>query len=240
MNTLSQVNQFTLISHALCPYVQRAVTVLEEHSVNYKRIDINLADKPDWFKTLSPLGKVPVLLVNDETVLFESSVISEYLNDVQQGSLLASEPLEKAKQKAWVEFASSTLSNIAQLYSAVDAQAYHQAEKIFQQKLRRIESNLTNGPYFNGHHFSLIDAAFSPVFRYLDVFEILMGKSFFKALPALDRWRYELLSRPSVNRAVGSDYPLLLIEFLAKKSTYLGLMAQEYLTTNQSQKVSPK
>ena len=35
-------NQLTLISHKLCPYVQRAVIALEELGVEYKRIDIDL------------------------------------------------------------------------------------------------------------------------------------------------------------------------------------------------------
>ena len=68
--------QLTLISHKLCPYVQRAVIALEELGIEYKRIDIDLANLPDWFKRLSPLGKVPLLLIDDETVLFESAVIA--------------------------------------------------------------------------------------------------------------------------------------------------------------------
>ena len=50
-----------LISHKLCPYVQRAVIALNEKGVPFERIDIDLANKPDWFLKISPLGKVPVL-----------------------------------------------------------------------------------------------------------------------------------------------------------------------------------
>ena len=38
-----------LISHKLCPYVQRAVIALTEKGVAFERIDIDLANKPDWF-----------------------------------------------------------------------------------------------------------------------------------------------------------------------------------------------
>ena len=58
--------RLTLISHHLCPYVQRAVIALTEKSVPFDRIDIDLAAKPDWFLALSPLGKTPVLKVADE------------------------------------------------------------------------------------------------------------------------------------------------------------------------------
>ena len=55
--------KLTLISHKLCPYVQRAVIALTEKGVPFERIDIDLANKPDWFLKISPLGKVPVLVV---------------------------------------------------------------------------------------------------------------------------------------------------------------------------------
>ena len=51
-----------LISHNLCPYVQRSRIVLEEKAVPHELEFIDLAAKPDWFLAISPLGKVPVLL----------------------------------------------------------------------------------------------------------------------------------------------------------------------------------
>ena len=69
-----------LISHRLCPCVQRAVVALSEKGVPFERIDIDLANKPDWFLEISPLGKTPALLV-DDTAIFESAVILEYLEE---------------------------------------------------------------------------------------------------------------------------------------------------------------
>src|SRR5690606_1728085 len=69
-----------LVSHVLCPYVQRAAIVLAEKGIPFERRDIELANKPDWFLKISPLGKTPVLLVGGESI-FESSVICEYLEE---------------------------------------------------------------------------------------------------------------------------------------------------------------
>ncbi len=222
-------NQLTLISHKLCPYVQRAVSVLEENGIAYKRINIDLANKPDWFKTLSPTGKVPVLVVDDETVIFESSVISEYLNDVYDAHMLSEQPLEKAKQRAWIEFASATLSNIGQLYSAANEQNFMQAQKQLKEKFSRIEQTLEGDNYFSGEQFSLTDAAFAPVFRYTQVFEALLGRALFKSQPRIDHWQQQVLLRPSVSKAVNPAYPLLLTEFIAAKDTYLGRIAQQFI-----------
>src|SRR5216117_4076549 len=81
--------KLTLISHKLCPYVQRAVIALNEKGVAFERVDIDLANKPDWFLKISPLGKVPVLVVrseDSEVALFESNVICEYIEDTQAGA----------------------------------------------------------------------------------------------------------------------------------------------------------
>src|ERR671925_1194506 len=80
-----------LISHKLCPYVQRAVIALTEKGIPFERIDIDLASKPDWFLKISPLGKVPVLTVateSGEVALFESNVICEYIEETQGGAKL--------------------------------------------------------------------------------------------------------------------------------------------------------
>ena len=69
-----------LISHDLCPYVQRAAISLSEKGVNFERTYIDLANKPDWFLAISPLGKTPVLLA-DDVPIFESAVILEYLEE---------------------------------------------------------------------------------------------------------------------------------------------------------------
>ena len=167
----TQENQLTLISHKLCPYVQRAVIALEEQGIAYQRIDIDLNNQPEWFRQLSPLGKVPILVVDDQIVLFESAVIAEYVNEIGNGRLLSSAPIDKARERAWIEFASASLDNIGSLYSAVGEKKFAEAESQLEAKWRHLEKNLAKAQFFTGEDFSLVDAAFAPLFRYLDLFE---------------------------------------------------------------------
>jgi len=52
----------------------------------------------DEYKTINPTGKVPALVLDDGTVLPESEVIAEYLNQVLDGpSLVPADPLAQAK-----------------------------------------------------------------------------------------------------------------------------------------------
>ena len=100
-----------LISFKTCPFVQRAAITLGYKKVEHKVTFIDLADPPDWFLKISPLAKVPVLKV-DGDILFESAVINEYLDDITGGELQPKDSLTRAKNRAWIEFASNMLGNI--------------------------------------------------------------------------------------------------------------------------------
>jgi glutathione S-transferase len=97
-----------LISFKTCPFVQRAVITLKHKDIDFDITYIDLADPPDWFLEMSPLKKVPVLKVDDE-ILFESAVINEYLDEITGGDLQPKDPLARAKNRAWIEFASNML-----------------------------------------------------------------------------------------------------------------------------------
>jgi glutathione S-transferase len=111
----------TLVSHHLCPYVQRAAIALAEKEVRFERIVVDLSEKPRWFRALSPLGKVPLLKVargGSDAVIFESAVILEYLEETHARPLHPADPLERARHRSWIEFGSQILNGIARFYNA--------------------------------------------------------------------------------------------------------------------------
>ena len=209
-----------LISHKLCPYVQRAVIALTEKGVPFERIDIDLANKPDWFLAISPLGKTPVLQVGDRAI-FESAVILEYLEETQPGPLHPADPLTRAEHRAWIEFGSAVLSDIAGFYAAKDEAAFKAKIMQLAERFARLETHVAAAPWFDGERFSLVDAVFGPVFRYFDVFDEIADFAILADKPKLKRWRDCLAQRPSVRAAVSPDYPALLHEFLRKSNSWL-------------------
>ena len=214
-----------LISHKLCPYVQRAVIALNEKGVAFERVDIDLANKPDWFLKLSPLGKVPVLVVRSEAgevALFESNVICEYIEDTQGGAKLhPQDPLQRAQHRAWMEFGSTILGELWGLETTGDAAVFETKRVAVAAKFARVEQALGSGPFFAGETFSLVDAVFAPIFRYFDVFDALIDLSIFAETPKVRAWRAELAKRESVRNAVGTDYPQLLHAFLVRHNAHM-------------------
>jgi glutathione S-transferase len=205
-----------LVSHHLCPYVQRAVIALAEKQVPFTRTVVDLADRPAWFRTISPLGKVPLLRV-DDAVIFESAVILEYLEDTQSPPLHPVDPLRRAQHRAWIEFGSAVLNDIWGFYTAGNAAAFEAKRLALRDKFERIEAVLGTGPWFDGAAFSLVDAVFGPVFRYWEVFDTVADFGVFTDLPKVQAWRAALSRRPSVRDAVAPDYAARLADFVRRQ-----------------------
>jgi glutathione S-transferase len=219
-----------LISHKLCPYVQRAVIVATEKNIPFERVDIDLADKPEWFLAISPTGKTPVLEVTTQpggrvVILFESAVIAEYLDEISGASLLPQDSLDRAWNRSWVEFASTTLNSIGKFYAAPDRAAFENSREELLSRLGQVERE-TLEPWFNGPRFGLVDAAFGPALRYLEVFQAHGGMNPLANFPKTAAWSKRLLERASVQSAVSADYPKLLVEFVRKKGSCLADVLQ--------------
>lgn len=201
----------TLISHPLCPFVQRSAIVLLEKNVPFERINVDLSAKPDWFLALSPTGKVPLLKIRqangEDAIIFESMVICEYLNETQDGtSMYADDALVRAKQRAWIEFATAMLRNAWQFLNATDQGVAESKRVVFREQLERIEIELNSGPYFSGAEFGMVDAVYAPIFRYFSVIDASVSEPIFEGLPRVSAWKASLAERESVKAAVPADY----------------------------------
>lgn len=214
----------TLVSHALCPYVQRIAIALAEKGVAHDRVTVDLANKPGWFLEISPLGRTPVLKAGPDA-LFESAAILEYLEDTQPHPLHPAGPVARARHRAWIGFGSECLNDIAGLYSAPTGEALDAKASALHARFRRIEAELGEGPWFAGETFSLVDAVYAPVFRYFDTFDKIRDFGVFDGLTRVSTWRDRLRQRPSVQEAVPADYHRLLTGFLIRRGGALAHLA---------------
>ncbi|WP_372828674.1 glutathione S-transferase family protein [Polaromonas sp.] len=220
-------SKLVLVSHNLCPYVQRAAIVLAEKGIAFEQINIDLANKPGWFLKISPLGKTPVLLV-DDVPIFESAAICEYLDETALPRLHPADPLQRAQHRGWMEFGSSVLNVIGAFYNASDDAALDEKAAELRRRFDQIESELGTGPYFEGSRFSMVDAVFGPIFRYFDVFESFGDFKFFTDTPKIVAWRQALAARPSVQGAAHSDYIALLREFLVRRNSAISRRVERH------------
>lgn len=208
-----------LISYKTCPFVQRAVITLKHKKIDFDITYIDLADPPDWFLELSPLAKVPVLKVDDE-VLFESAIINEYLDEITGAELQPKEPLARAKNRAWIEFASNMLGNLYMMKMSKDAEHYEKYRNRLVNQLERVEKRLGDGPWFNGAEFSLADTAFAPFFTQDSVADGKLSVIDPETMPRVNAWAERLLALPEVRESVVDEFEDLYINAMEKNGSF--------------------
>ncbi len=211
-----------LISFNLCPFVQRSVITLLEKNIDFKITYIDLANKPDWFLDISPLGKVPVVRYGDE-ILFESAIINEFLDEVTPPALMPSDPLQKAKDRAWIEYSSQIIVDQFLMTTASNQQDYEKHSNSLEEKLLRLEAVVNSNGFFNGSSFSLVDTALAPVFTRFSIIARQFDQDFVSKHKKLAALSERLIHLDSVQKSVIADFESVYVDYLQEKNSYVAV-----------------
>ncbi len=201
------MSSLNLVSFEACPFVQRAAILLEEQGREYDITYIDLWNKPDWFLAISPSGKVPVLKV-DDTPIFESTVILEFLDETtEQGRLLPSDPLGRAQQRMWISYISNIMGKAWQLQAATEEESARSLAEEIRGHFEELAKNISeSGPFWAGENYSMVDASIAPILQRLTWAETLEPSlGLFEGIPKVAAWRDALLARPSTTSSIVPD-----------------------------------
>jgi glutathione S-transferase len=186
------------------PNCQRVKIVLAEKNLPYEIVPIDLRKQeqktPEYLK-LNPYGKVPVL-TDDGTVLYESCIINEYLDEkYPTPRLLPTDPAARAKARILIDFG---LTQMDAAYTKLrmemtkdekerNPETVSAAKEDVKKRLQRLEQELGDKNYLMGD-FSLADADLLPRFTRLEGFGVLPDAS----LPRLGKYLQRMKERPSM------------------------------------------
>ena len=210
-----------LISFNVCPFVQRSVITLNHKNCEFDITFIDLLNPPDWFLEISPLGKVPVLKVDDKEILFESAVINEFIDDVTPGSLKPSDPLTLAKNRAWIEYGGTCLADLFLIANHKDEKDMKEQMSECVTRLQRVEDILNDSTFFNGEELSLIDTAYAPLLIRLDFMNEKLNLLDWNNFPKLEKWRDNLLDLEAVQKSIVEDFNLHYTNKIKGQDGYL-------------------
>ena len=186
------------------PNCQRVKVVLAEKNLPYEIVPVDLTKKeqknPQYLQ-MNPYGKVPVL-TDDSTVLYESLIINEYLEEKYPNPpLMPKDPAKKARGRILVDYG---MAHFDSAYQKLRAELMKEAKEQSQptidgaksdlkKLLQRFEDELGDQQYLLGD-FSLVDADLIPRFTRLEGFGVLPDA----ALPRLGKYLERMKARPSV------------------------------------------
>lgn len=200
-----------LIGSYTSPFVRKVRVVLAE-----KKIEAEFEIESPWTPESrvpehNPLGKIPVLLLDDGTPLFDSRVIVEYLDNVTPNNKLMPAPnRERMEVKRWEALADGLLEAAVatflegkrQKQKQDGATIARQREKI-QRTLDYMAKELGENPWCMGTHFSLADIAVGVALGYLDFrFADIEWRP---AYPGLARIHEKLMQRPAFSDTLPHD-----------------------------------
>ena len=188
-----------------CPFCQKVRVVLAEKDLEYEKVFVDLRrqeQKTPEFLRMNPYGKVPVL-VDEDAVIYDSTVINEYLEDEYPPPRLMPEDSQNRAQVRLLEdycdnsFIPPTTLLLAQLRKPEaerDAQRVEQAREELRRCLFYLRDKLEGREFLVGSEFSIADASFAPRMIVLG----RLGFEFEPALAPVQAWLDRIRSRPSV------------------------------------------
>jgi len=197
-----------LIGSLTSPYVRKARIVLAEKKIEYEFVLDNPWNADTGVTKLNPLGKVPVLVLDDESTLFDSRVIVEYLDGVTPNNrLLPAAGRERIRIKRWEALADGVLDAAVAAFlekkrpkkEQSASWVARQREKI-DRSLEMISEELGEQPWCSGTAFSLADIAVGTALGYLDF--RLPDTKWREQHANLARLFDELMERPSFAETV--------------------------------------
>jgi glutathione S-transferase len=188
-----------------CPYARRTRMVLHEKGIDFETYEVDLANKSEEFLGVSPTGKVPVVVVEGESI-YESNVVNQYLDEVtDEPRLMPEDPKRRAHARIWMAFADTDffpavfVASVGRERGFPEARISEAFEKL-ETSLRKLEERLEGRDYL-ADEFSLADVAHAGNFVRLRELEE-RGDVSLQKYPNVAAWMERLESRDSYGAAV--------------------------------------
>jgi len=183
----------TLYSGSTCPYSHRCRIVLFEKDMDFEIIDVDMHNKPEEIASISPSGKMPVLVERD-LILTESNIINEYIDErFPHPQLMPPDPVMRARARLVLfNFEHDLFTHVNTLEHTL-SKASDKARLEIRDSLSQLTPILTKQKYLMNDEFSMLDVAIAPLLWRLEHYGIELPKI---AVPVL-KYRERLFSRPA-------------------------------------------
>ena len=165
-----------LLGSLTSPFVRKARIVLAEKKIEYSFEQDNPWDEKSRVPDANPLGKVPVLVLEDDSTLFDSRVIVEFLDSVSPISrLIPANNREKLEVIRWDALADGVLDAAVAVVLERRRPSKQRSEATIKRQMDKIERgvavmsrDLADRPWCTGNAFTLADIACGVALGYLD------------------------------------------------------------------------
>lgn len=216
-----------VVSFKVCPFVQRVTALLELKKEPYAIEYIDLSNKPQWFLDASPHGQVPILILDDGPVLFESEPIAEYIDEARPPFVSRVDLVQKAQDRAWSSLASRNYLVQCSAQRSPDEDTLAERRAGLSVSFEKVEKQLSDRPFFNGDSIGMVDVAWLPILHRASIIERHSGFDFIDGFPKIKRWQRALLATGLAERSVADDFEECFTAFYLSEASFLGRLTKE-------------
>ena len=183
----------TLYSGSTCPYSHRCRIVLFEKDMDFEVIDVDMHNKPEEVASISPSGKMPVLIERD-LILTESNIINEYIDErFPHPQLMPPDPVMRARARLVLfNFEHDLFTHVNTLEHSL-GKGSDKARQEIRDSVSQLTPILTKQKYLMNDEFSMLDVAIAPLLWRLEHYGIELPK----VAAAVLKYRERLFSRPA-------------------------------------------
>ena len=200
-----------LLSGTASPYTRKVRVVLAEKKIDCELQPVDVQPVENAANAHNPLGKIPTLILDDGSSLYDSRVIVEFLDSVSPISRLIPEGTrDRVAVRRWEALADGVLDAglLVRYESLRDKQ--EQGKAWVQKQLARVhrgmkqmQEELGERPWCQGDRYSLADIAVGCCLGWLD-FRKPGGVDWLKEYPGLARHYQKLMERAAFADTVPS------------------------------------
>lgn len=188
------------------PYARKVRILLAEKNLPCELKETDIANKSPEFLKISPIGKVPVLVDEDGTTLWDSTLIVEYLDETYpEPSFYPSDRIKRLQCRQWEELADTLGDNVVGLWyqkrkgDKADPSDQAKYQAAIDRLLPILEQQLSNSPYLLGTTWTAADVAALSALGY---YTLRFGEQWQQQHPHLEQWFKALHQRASVNSTI--------------------------------------
>ncbi|MDH5485227.1 MAG: glutathione S-transferase N-terminal domain-containing protein [Gammaproteobacteria bacterium] len=186
-NLANRRSVMNLFSSPTCPYCHRTRIVLAEKDITFETIYVDLDKLPEDLSELNPYNTVPTL-VDRDLVLYDSRVISEYLDErFPHPPLMPVDPVSRAKTRLALHRVETDWYPLMHDILTRGEKTAAKARKMLRESLTASAEVFSVMPYFLSQDFSLVDATIAPVLWRLPKLGIELPKEAQAVLDYADR-----------------------------------------------------
>jgi glutathione S-transferase len=167
----------TLLSSPTSPFARKVRIALAEKKIEYELVETSPWDAQSPVHAANPLGKVPVLTLDDGTQLFDSRVIAEYIDSVSPVSRLIPEPTrQRIAVRKWEALADGISDALVLATQEGKRPAAKRDTDFIARQRQKVDagiaemaSELADRAWCNGEAYTLADIATGCTLGYVDL-----------------------------------------------------------------------